>query len=342
MIEKERIYNNSFRYKDVDDTYNPPPLKPYEVKNVKFKKFIWIKVKDIKVEWGNNARATTNGAFMLELQNRINEGLYFPTTSVPAVVNEKGELIAGYHRYGAHVENGEEWMWVALCEFTGEKLDEDKNQTKFTYVSEYDYNIEENNRDGVNCGKNGYDKDDVLRLVEKGIMMGRYKKNQRSIKAEVRNFRNLTVEDENWVFDKINKNWEKLGLRRKSASVEKSYRRGERGEIFKRDTGITPILEARIHPRDRFFNRNDGRLAKTINALARGDKDVPLLLSIGGMRDSADLKKRQEQLTKELTTESIVNVCTDVVNNWKNGIINNETIKVWYSQQFEDLKANWK
>ena len=60
------------------------------------------------------------------------------------------------------------------------------------------------------------------------------------------------------------------------------------------------------------------------------------------MRDSADLKKRQEQLTKELTTESIVNVCTDVVNNWKNGIINNETIKVWYSQQFEDLKANWK
>ena len=42
MIEKERIYNNSFRYKDVDDTYNPPPLKPYEVKNVKFKKFIWI------------------------------------------------------------------------------------------------------------------------------------------------------------------------------------------------------------------------------------------------------------------------------------------------------------
>ena len=100
-------------------------------KDIVFIKFVMVRIGDIKIKKFNPARAAAiTGDEITEIETMIENGAYIGWKFVPPVINENGELIAGYHRYEGHlgVWGKDGYMWVAICKFKDEAAEFDYNE----------------------------------------------------------------------------------------------------------------------------------------------------------------------------------------------------------------------
>ena len=100
-------------------------------KDMTFLEFALVRIGDIKIKKFNPARADAiTGETITTIENIVKSGTYIGWKFVPPVINEKGELIAGYHRYEGHlgVWGLDGYMWVAICKFKNEEAEFDYNE----------------------------------------------------------------------------------------------------------------------------------------------------------------------------------------------------------------------
>lgn len=93
-------------------------------------RYDYVRLVDINAtnqNWGRVSGVTTDGVF--GIRKMIQDGTYLPQHFEPPVIDQDGNLIAGKHRYDAHDAEGEEYMWVAICEF-------DDDDARNTYAND--------------------------------------------------------------------------------------------------------------------------------------------------------------------------------------------------------------
>jgi hypothetical protein len=93
-------------------------------------RYDYVRLVDINAtnqNWGRISGVTTAGRD--GIRRMIQDGTYLPQHFEPPVIDQDGNLIAGKHRFDAHDAEGEEYMWVAVCEF-------DDDDARNTYAND--------------------------------------------------------------------------------------------------------------------------------------------------------------------------------------------------------------
>ena len=114
------------------------PKGKYLVDGMTPLRFGWVRTKDINVtkfkNWGRVRRDPQNIEIV---QKCIENGEYEPYANIPPVIDEEGNLIAGFHRWEGHRLEKQEYIWCLICGFESEDVKEEYNSHENTMCEHF-------------------------------------------------------------------------------------------------------------------------------------------------------------------------------------------------------------
>jgi hypothetical protein len=286
-------------------------------KNITFLEFAMVRIGDIKTKKYNPARADAiTGDEISSIENIISTGAYCGWKYVPPVINEKGELIAGYHRYEGHlgVWGMDGYIWVAICKFKNE-------------AAEFDYN-ELENQISLEFEKKLASYEDVLSSTRYGLQRKFYTleevpervSKKRLKEAEKRSIIE-TIQKENGI----------------EVDLHKTVRRTEVFSEYKAIKNKDLDFAASISMGDTIIN-NGRLLSAVLLPLAEG-KNMNIGLSIKHTPSLKVLNEERERCQQEISMNHAYRICKKVTDAVESGQAA-ELLTLNFKDQYEN--DEWK
>ena len=306
------ILNNTLPFGVNPEFYHMAPKN----KNITFLEFAMVRIGDIKTKKYNPARAgAITGDEITEIETKIKNGAYCGWTYVPPVINEKGELIAGYHRYEGHlgVWGMDGYIWVAICKFKDE-------------AAEFDYN-EVENQISLEFDKKLSSYEDVLSSTRYGLQRKFYtleevpeRVNKKRLKEDEKRKIIETIQIENGV----------------EVDLHKTVRRTEVISEYKAKKNKDLDYVARLSIGDTIIS--NPRLIRGVLVPASEGKDVNVGLSIKETSSLKHLDEERDRLPKEVSEKYAYDICKKIVTAIEAGKFGKITLN--FKDQYEN--DEWK
>jgi len=285
-------------------------------KNITFLEFAMVRIGDIKTKKYNPARADAiTGDEISSIENIISTGAYCGWKYIPPVINEKGELIAGYHRYEGHlgVWGMDGYIWVAICKFKNE-------------AAEFDYN-ELENQISLEFEKKLASYEDVLSSTRYGLQRKFYtleevpeRVNKKRLKEAEKRKIIETIQIENGV----------------EVDLHKTVRRTEVFSEYKAMKNKDLNFVASISMGDTIIN--NGRLLSAVLLPAVEGEDMNIGLSVKHTSSLNVLNKERERLQKEMGPKYAYDVAMKIINAVESNTMGKITLN--FKDQYEN--DEWK
>ena len=285
-------------------------------KNITFLEFAMVRIGDIKTKKYNPARADAiTGDEISSIENIISTGAYCGWKYIPPVINEKGELIAGYHRYEGHlgVWGMDGYIWVAICKFKNE-------------AAEFDYN-ELENQISLEFEKKLASYEDVLSSTRYGLQRKFYtlkevpeRVNKKRLKEAEKRKIIETIQIENGV----------------EVDLHKTVRRTEVFSEYKAKKNKDLNFVASISMGDTIIN--NGRLLSAVLLPAVEGEDMNIGLSVKHTSSLNVLNKERERLQKEMGPKYAYDVAMKIINAVESNTMGKITLN--FKDQYEN--DEWK
>ena len=285
-------------------------------KDMTFLEFAMVRIGDITTKKYNPARGEAiDEETISAIELIIKNGSYMGWKYIPPVINEKGELIAGYHRYEGHLgELGlDGYMWVAICKFKDG-------------AAEFNYN-ELENQINLEFPKKLASYEDVLSSTRYGLQKKFYTLEE---VPERVNKKRLNAAEKRRIIEIIQiENGVEIDL-------HKTVKRSDIISEYKATKNKDLDHVARLSIGDTITN--NPRLIRGVLIPASEGKDVNVGLSIKETSSLKHLEEERERLSKEVSEKYAYDICKKIVTAIEAGKFGKITLN--FKDQYEN--DEWK